>query len=178
MLLIVRWPEKIKAGSQSDETVCLLDFMATFATMLGHELPADSAEDSYDITAVLRQQPYEKPIREATVHHSVNGVFAIRQGDWKLIESAGAGDYETAKNRWHNNVYKDGFPNRDPKTGDFLPLKYDIHEEPKEGPHVQLYNLADDPKESKNLQDKHPEIVERLQKLLDGYRDSDRSVKR
>ena len=176
--LIVRWPGKVKAGSISDETVCLLDFMATFATMLGHELTRDVAEDSYDITAVLHQKPYEKPLREATVHHSVNGVYAIRQGDWKLIESAGDGDYETPNSVWFKNLYEGGFPNRDPKTGEFLPLIYNLRDEPKDGPGTQLYNLADDPKESKNLQDQHPEVVERLQKLLDSYRDSGRSVKR
>jgi hypothetical protein len=29
-------------------------------------------------------KPYVAPLREAVVHHAVNGAFAIRQGSWKL----------------------------------------------------------------------------------------------
>lgn len=176
--LIVRWPGKVTPGTESAETVCLTDFMATFAKMLGHELPEDAAEDSYDISAVLFQQPYKSPIREATVHHSVNGTFAIRQGDWKFIESAGDGDYENPHGIWFQNCYKDGFPNRDPDTGEYLPLIYNIRTEPLGDSGRQLYNLANDPVETENLIEKHPEIAERLQKLLDSYRDVGRSVSR
>jgi len=176
--LIVRWPGKVAAGSESAETVCLTDFMATFAAMLGHDLPDDAAEDAYDISAVLLEKPYESPIREATVHHSVNGTFAIRQGDWKLIESAGNGDYETPHALWFQNRYEGGFPNRDPETGEYLPLIYNIRTETKETMGLQLYNLKDDPAESQNLIETRPEIVERLQKLLDEYRTADRSAKR
>ena len=46
--LVVRWPGKVQVGSVSDETVCMTDFMATFAGILGTELPENAGEDSYD----------------------------------------------------------------------------------------------------------------------------------
>ncbi len=83
--LIIRWPGHVTPGSLSDETVCMTDFMATFSDMLGESLPVNAGEDSYSLLPVLLQKPYDKPLRESTVHHSGAGAFAIRKGDWKMI---------------------------------------------------------------------------------------------
>ncbi|KPJ67033.1 MAG: hypothetical protein AMJ43_06090, partial [Coxiella sp. DG_40] len=82
---IARWLGKIKAGTTSDEVVCLTDLMATCAAIVGAELPRDAGQDSYNILPALLGEQLVEPIREATVHHSGGGVFAIRQGKWKLI---------------------------------------------------------------------------------------------
>ncbi len=176
--LVVRWPGKVRPGSTSDETVTLLDFMRTFATMLGHKLPCDAGEDSYDITSVLLRKPHDQPLREATVHHSVNGTFAIRQGNWKLIEGAGDGDYELPNKVWRKNIIQPGFPERDPTTGGFLPLMYNLQKDPQnKADAYQLYNLKEDPKEAKDVAADHPEVVARMKDLLNQYRDTGRSVK-
>jgi arylsulfatase A-like enzyme len=92
---IAQWPGKIEAASKSDETICLVDLMATCAAILGDELPANAGQDSFNILPALLGQDYNKPIREATVHHSGAGVFAIRQGDWKyILGTKGAGYHE------------------------------------------------------------------------------------
>lgn len=83
--LIIRWHGHVTPGSLSDETVCMTDFMATFSDMLGESLPVNAGEDSYSLLPVLLQKPYDKPLRESTVHHSGAGAFAIRRGDWKQI---------------------------------------------------------------------------------------------
>ena len=80
---IARWPGKIKPGSRSDEIICLTDLMATSADIIGAKLPDTAGEDSVSILPVLLGTAKE-PIREAVVHHSINGNFAIRQGQWKL----------------------------------------------------------------------------------------------
>jgi arylsulfatase A len=84
----------------------------------------------------------DKPLREAVVHHSVNGSFAIRQGKWKLELCPGSGGWS--------------FPA--PGRDDASKL-----------PAVQLYDLSADVGEKTNLQEKHPEVVERLTKLLERY---------
>lgn len=92
---IARWPGKTKAGTISDEVVCLTDLMGTCAAIVGTELPKDAGQDSYNILPALLGKKLDKPIREAIVHHSGAGVFAIRQGEWKLIlESKGAGYHD------------------------------------------------------------------------------------
>lgn len=98
--LVVRWPGKVQVGSVSDETVCMTDFMATFAGILGTELPENAGEDSYDFSPVLLGQEYSSPLRSSTVHHSGAGAFSIRKGDWKIIfgkvrGGEGPGDPET-----------------------------------------------------------------------------------
>ncbi len=145
---IARWPGKIRAGSTCDETICLTDLLATCAAVVGTDLPADAGEDSYNILPALLGARRERPIREATVHHSSRGEFAIREGKWKLILCKGSG----------GNRYRTG-PNairRDDPPG-------------------QLYDVVADPSETTNLYTEHPEIVARLTALLEGYREQGRS---
>jgi len=139
---ICRWPGRIKPGTRSDQTVCLTDLLATSSALLGESLPAGAGPDSYNILPAMLDPELKAPIREATVHHSGNGLFAIRQGDWKLIESLGSGGFTSPQ---------------------------EVKPEP-DGPKGQLYNLHDDPGEQKNLWLDRPEIVERLSGLLERYR--------
>ena len=108
---------------------------------------ATGGEDSIDLGPLLRGGDAPST-REAIVHHSLDGMFAIRKGDWKLIEGLGSG----------------GFTNPRRRTAG--------EEEP---PH-QLYNLADDPAEATNLAGQHPEKAAELAALLDLYRREGRSV--
>jgi len=169
--LIVRWPGKVKSGVISDETVCLTDFFATFAGILKQPVPNNAGEDSYDLTNLLLGKPYKQPLREATVHHSVCGQFAIRQGDWKLIEGSRDGDYPRKKEGGIDT--KTFTPERDPTTGKWVKLDYF---QLKPDGQFQLYNLKVDPEEQKNLSKQHPEKVRELRQLLDQYRDSGRST--
>jgi len=90
---IARWPGKIMADTKSQETICLTDFFAACAAILGSKLPENSAPDSFNIFPTLIGKKYSAPIREAVVHHSIQGMFAIRQGEWKLILGKGSGGW-------------------------------------------------------------------------------------
>ena len=81
---VARWPAKIKAGSVCEGTVCLNDLFATAAEIAGAKVPDGAAEDSVSILPHLLSTAKE-PVREATVHQSMAGDLAIRQGPWKLI---------------------------------------------------------------------------------------------
>jgi arylsulfatase A len=140
---ICRWPGKIQPGTQSGQTTCLTDLIATFAAVVGDTLPADAGQDSYNMLPALLNPGRDRPIREAIVNHSGNGMFAIRQGPWKLIEGLGSGGFTAP-----------------------------AHVEPKPGgPQGQLYNLQDDPGEQTNLWLQKPEIVARLTALLERYQE-------
>ena len=56
---IARWPQKIKAGAVSDETMCHVDFMATVAAILGEKLPDNAAEDSVNALPTLLLEEYK-----------------------------------------------------------------------------------------------------------------------
>ena len=90
---IASWPGRIRPGSTCDRTICLTDLMATFAAMTGEKLPTDAGEDSFSTLPLLLGRDWEAP-RAPVVHHSANGTFAIREGQWKLVFSSGSGGRE------------------------------------------------------------------------------------
>ncbi len=79
---IARWPGQIKAGTTCAETVCHVDLMATLAAVLNVQLAADAGVDSVSVLPALLGEKRAAPLREATVHHSAQGKFAVRKGDW------------------------------------------------------------------------------------------------
>lgn len=89
---IVRWPAGIKAGSSSDEIICLTDLMATCAELTGAELPDDAGEDSVSFAPAFEGKPI-KSTRKGVVHHSVSGQFAYREGKWKILLTRGSGGW-------------------------------------------------------------------------------------
>lgn len=145
---IARWPEKIKAGTVCNDLICLTDLLATSAEIIGKKLPDNAGEDSVSILPDLLGTGI-KPVREAVVHHSINGSFSIRQGKWKLELCPGSGGWSEP---------------RPEKAGSLdIPL-------------VQLYDMTNDISEQNNLSDKYPEIVYRLTKLLEDYVKKGRST--
>lgn len=88
---IATWPGKVKPGSVSDQVVCTTDLFATCATIAGASIGKNAGEDSYSIESILTGKQGDISLREATVHHSISGMFAIRKGKWKLIDGNGSG---------------------------------------------------------------------------------------
>ncbi len=85
MPFIASWPGVIEQGSKSDQIISNTDMLATFADLVGEQLPANAGEDSYSILDALYNKDQGKPIREALVGRPDNTELYIRQGDWKLI---------------------------------------------------------------------------------------------
>jgi arylsulfatase A-like enzyme len=152
---IVRWPGKIPAGTTCDETVCHVDLMATLAVMLNVKLPADAGVDSVNILPALLGEKRKAPLREATVHHSAQGKFAIRKGDWVLI-LAPTGD-DNAKKGEPDWFRKD--------------RGYESHTEAGE-----LYDLATDPTQKRNRYAAEPTKVKELAALMERYVTDGRST--
>ena len=134
---LVRWPGKVAAGSTSGQTICTADLFATVADVLGKSetIPANAAEDSFSFLPALLGQAQAKR-RPFTIHHSINGSFAIRRGKWKLALCPGSGGWSAptpAAAKKNNSL-----------------------------PPVQLYDLDADPAEQNNLQAKRPKLVQDL----------------
>ncbi len=89
----VQWPAKIAKGSVSDQTICLTDFFATFADAAGYKLKDNEGEDSFDLTPIFKDAKNAPQVRKSTIHHSINGMFSIRMGDWKLLVASGSGGW-------------------------------------------------------------------------------------
>jgi len=89
--LIVRWPGTVQPGAQCRRLVCLNDWMATCADILDTQIPGNAGEDSVSLLPLLRGG--DQAVRDTLVHHSINGYFAIRAGQWKLILCPGSGGW-------------------------------------------------------------------------------------
>ena len=137
----MRWPDRVKAGSRSDQLVCLVDLLATCADLLEVKLPANAGEDSVSLLPAFFGTA-AAPLHEAVVSHSINGSFAIRQGRWKLELCPDSGGWS------------------DPKPGSKAAQTL---------PPVQLYDLLPDVGERTNVWQLHPEIVAQLTRLLEKY---------
>ncbi len=141
---VVRWPGKVKAGSEAVQTVSLTDVMATCAAITGAQLPNESAEDSFDLLPVLKGG--EEIIRPYTLQQTWNASYAIRKGKWKYLDHKGSGgnDYR----RWEGLE------------------AYMLPEKAPDAP-GQLYDLEADPGETTNLYFEKPEVVKELKAMLD-----------
>ena len=149
---IVRWPGQVEPGSTSGEVVSQVDLAATFAGMIDYSLENEEAIDSYNLLPVLRGEDYPRPLRTATVQNTSPGKYALRQGDWVLINS------NTGAARKESKAYLEHFGLRD---------------YPKDTPGL-LFNLKEDPRQSKNVYDQHPDRVASMRKLLQRYLDGER----
>lgn len=143
---IVKWPGLTKPGSVSDALVSQIDFMATLAAGLGIELPEGQAEDSFNLLPVLKDPG--QSVRTSHVHNTFNKAWAIRSGEWLLVD---------AKNGYHSKVdpgfeFRHGYP-----KDDGLP--------------VELYRISKDVGQRENLASKHPDKVKEMQAILKEIRE-------
>ncbi len=145
---IVKWPAKIKPNVTSDKTICTTDFFATCAAITGTEMGNDEGEDSFSLLPLFDDPSSSNFLREATVHHSINGSFAIRKGNWKLIFCPDSGGWSEPR---PNSEHVKGLPK------------------------FQLYDLNNDPEEEHNLYGKNPEVFNDLKKLMISYIENGRS---
>ena len=138
--LLARWPGQIPGGRTSMQLACLTDIYATLAavTQSGPESKtpdADSGgEDSFSLWPLLRGDT-ESSSRETLISHSVSGHFAIRRGPWKLCLCAGSGGWSAPTEK--------------------------VAAQEKRAP-LQLFHLEQDPAETENLLDEHPNVVQEL----------------
>ena len=135
---IVRWPNRISQGSVDYGAYSLANFYATVAELLS---TPSKALDSYSLLGQLTNSNSLKEVNPI-IHHSSLGHFAIRYGDWKMIEKRGSGGFTQPTN---------------------LPT-------PRGETPERLFNLKDDPSENNNVSYKFPKKLEQLKKQLDSIK--------
>ena len=99
-----RWPGVIEQGSVCERTVTHTDFFATAAEIVGARLPDAAAEDSFSWLPSFKQDP-DTAARAAVINHSANGMFAIRDGRWKLVLGNGSGGRQQPRGRPFEQPY-------------------------------------------------------------------------
>ena len=147
---IVRWPGKVKAGTTSDELLCLTDLMATFAALVDQPLPDWAGEDSFNQLPLFLGESKASG-RESMITQSYTGILSLRRDKWKLIlDTKGSGGFY----RYSLDVER---------HETMAPWRPDLSNS------GQLYNIEIDPYETTDEFDKHPEVVNELKNQLRSY---------
>ncbi len=120
---LLHWPKQVPQPRVVETPIELTDMLATLADIVEVELPKDLGHDSRSFAELLGVKNKNTTLRDALIHHSLNGTFSIRIGSWKYVETRGSGGFSTPKSV-------------KPKPGE---------------PTGQLYDLATDPYETKNV---------------------------
>ena len=136
--LLVRWPRALESGATVANTVSLTDLYATLADILEEEPAPGVAPDSVSLLPLLLGEAETRGV--PVVHHSRNGMFALRDGHRKLVFGNGDGGA-------HGTRMGEPF-----------------------GQPWRLFDLEQDHKETNNVADSHPEVVERMEAALERIR--------
>jgi arylsulfatase A-like enzyme len=132
----------VKEGTVSDDMIAVMDVFATVAEITGDGLPEEEnvAPDSYSFYPALMGEKNREE-RKSLITADMYGMQAIRMGHWKYITDQLPPELPERRRR---NIK--------------MPLE------------LQLYNLEEDPAESENLFEKHPDIVDALTAELERIR--------
>lgn len=148
---IVRWPGQVPAGTVSAQVIGLTDLLATFARVLDAPLPRGQAEDSFDVLRAFTESRPGAPVRDHVILQSADATYALRMGDWKLVERVNAPEFS---------------PDRNKRTAEAAAKKKAA------GPRRdELFNLRDDPDETTDVWAAHPERAAAMKKTLVESRD-------
>ena len=144
---ILRFPGRIKAGSESDEPVCGLDVLPTLTALAGIERKPDRPIDGANFAAVFSGKPIRRAVPLYWHYYNALGApkAAMRVGDWMVLGS------------WGKASGRGGgfFRASDQKLVKETPLS-----------EFELYNLKTDRDQEKNLAASEPAQMEKLKAML------------
>ena len=143
---VMAWPGHI-APKVETRVVSSLDIAPTAAALAGATMPKGA--DGVDLIPYLTGKNAATP--NPTLYWRSGPNFAIRDGDWKMWMVNRADPSEQASNG--SGITPDGV------KATMSPL----------GRFVMLYNLKDDPSETRNLAKDQPDVVARLQAKIETW---------
>ncbi|MFP6763614.1 MAG: sulfatase-like hydrolase/transferase, partial [Planctomycetaceae bacterium] len=137
---IAWWPGTVTAGSSSDAIAGTTDILPTFVHLAGGKVRSDRKIDGVDLTPVLHGTADAAP-RKEWFYYQGTQLQAVRSGPWKLAVTRQS-------------------------------LGMGIRERPTDlnADGVRLYNLDNEIGEVTSVADRHPDVVTRLQALINGMR--------
>ncbi|WP_299667916.1 arylsulfatase [uncultured Polaribacter sp.] len=158
---IAKWPGKITPGTTSNQVVSNVDLFATLASIIDYKPKNDEGPDSVDMLPALLGNPKESLRENLLISPSSPRHLALRKGKWMFISGKGGGGFGDRNLGDHTFGNAGAFPftkqvNSDIENGRIK----------EDAPIGQLYNLEIDPYESKNVYNKHPEVVAEMKELI------------
>lgn len=144
---IMQWPGHIPAGIECHETAATIDILPTIAAVTGAPLPQKPI-DGVNILPLLEGEANAKP-RDHYFFYYDRQLRAVRRGEWKLFFPHTSRSYLGVK------------PGKDGQPGPYAQVNVGL----------ELYDLKNDLSETRNVAERHPEIVTELQQLAETARE-------
>jgi len=139
---IMRWPGRIPAGRVCDRIATTMDLLPTFARLAGAKLPAGRRLDGKDILPLMTARGGARSPHKAFYYYCYTHLQAVRTDRWKLVLPR---------------------PARPPWTGWSARMVDAVDK-------AELYDLAADVGERRDLAAEHPDVVAELMKLVEAAR--------
>lgn len=163
--LIVRWPGRVPAGTQSDALISQIDLMPTLAAASGATLPPAATIDGVNQLAELEGSATQ-PARDMLIISPNSPMhLTVRKGRWVYIPARNEGGFQ-GKNVGDHLLagaaaqQLTGLVNSDVEDGRIRPS----------APPAQLYDLQADPYQAQNVYDDHLAVVAELAEELKTWR--------
>lgn len=142
MPTLIQWPARIAKGKTSDALISQVDFLASFAALVGGKLPEGKFFDSKNLLSALLGES-EKG-NEYIVQQSSDGL-GLRTGKWKFIEAK-------ERSAWAYDRHNQGSDNK---------MRIQALESCE-----YLFDLDADPREEHNLAAENPQKLKELSEML------------
>lgn len=145
---VMRWPAQIPAGTVCNQLASTIDFLPTFAEMLGVALP-EKKIDGVSILPLMKKVQDAKPREIFYYYYSGSALEAVRKDHWKLVFPHPHRSYEGVEpgNGGHKGEYGEGEAQ------------------------LALYDLRRDPGERYDVQGIYPEVMKELQQIAEEARE-------
>jgi arylsulfatase len=147
---IVWAPGRVPAGGTSDQLMTTMDILPTLAALAGAAPPKDRVIDGNDVSTVWHDEPGAASPTQTYSYYLWTYLQAVRSGKWKLHVPRLA---------------------RPPWLGRLVLANHVAPEDYVEILRPLLFDLETDPGERNDLAAQHPEVVERLMRLVEKARE-------
>jgi arylsulfatase A-like enzyme len=144
---VMWWPGHIPAGTQCHDPAMTIDVLPTLAHLCGAKLP-DHKIDGRNIWPLMAAEPGARSPHDALFFYWLEELQAVRMGQWKLHFPHA---YQTLGGR--------------PGGTGGKPARYE-----KAAIDLALFDLQNDPGETTNVADRHPDVVATISRLADEMR--------
>ncbi|MEY2880232.1 MAG: hypothetical protein RLZZ15_2612 [Verrucomicrobiota bacterium] len=149
------WRGTLPAGTRVEQPLHIADWHPTLLRLSGAKSDPAVTLDGRDLwPALIAKNSSAAPIHEELLINAAPGTGALRRGDWKLVVNG-------------HLKFKGGTPPNSFSWADLLRSESNSADAAKQ--QIELFNLATDPSESKNLATAHPEIVRDLTARYETY---------
>jgi arylsulfatase A-like enzyme len=143
---ILEWPARVEPGSVTDVPACTSDYLPTVVDVLGLEMPDDRPLDGVSLLPLVEGRMLERP---RPIAFESGGQLALVDNRYKLVRARQRGRKQKGKGQ------EGQASSRSADEAGFM-----------------LFDLADDPGETKDLAAEKPEIVGRMKEILLPWRES------